>query len=311
MSAEPFARPIFSPASAVSFRHLRAFRAAAQHQHFTRAAEAVGLSQPALSALVSQLEMHLGVKLFQRTTRSVELTAVGRLFLDAAERMLADLDAAVAEAKDHALLRRGKLRIAALPSLCTGILPRLMDVFHRQYEGVALSILDVPGDEVVALAASRQVDLGIGYMPASGTLDAEPVLTDRLVALASPSLIPAATTRLGWRDLAPHPVIAMSPGTTVRRLMDEAAAEAKVSLSIALQANQMPTAIAFASAGLGIAVLPSSGIPPEMQRTMTCAELVQPRVDRTLSVLRSRDQVSTPAVEAFLSILRSEAGAAG
>jgi LysR family transcriptional regulator, carnitine catabolism transcriptional activator len=310
MTSDALVRPIFSPPSAISFRHLRAFRAAAQHQHFTRAAEAVGLSQPALSALVSQLEMHLGVKLFQRTTRSVELTAVGRLFLASAERMLADLDAAVSEAKDHALLRRGKLRIAALPSLCTGTLPRLMEEFHRRYDGVALSILDVPGDEVVALAASHQVDLGIGYMPTSSTLDAEPVLTDRLVALASASILPGDTRTLGWCDLEPHPVIAMSPGTTVRRLMDEAAAEAKVSLSIALQANQMPTAIAFARAGLGIAVLPSSGIPPEVQGSMTCAEMVQPRVDRTLSVLRSRDQVSTPAVEAFLSILRAGGTAA-
>jgi len=308
VSVDRMVERTFSSTSAISFRHLRAFRAAAHHQHFTRAAEAVGLSQPALSALIGQLETQLGVKLFQRTTRSVELTPVGRSFLEAANRILADLDLAVREAKDHALLRRGRLRIAALPSLCIGLLPDLAREFRRRHDGVMLSIFDVPGDEVVELAQNRQVDFGVGYAPVGALLHAEPILTDRLVALAAPGLLDAAGAGLSWQALQDFEVIAMNTGTTVRRLMDDAAARAGASLSISIQANQMPTAIAYARSGLGVAVLPSSGFLSKTSKEMVCVDLIEPHVERTLSVLRAINAVPTPAAEAFLDLLRAAGG---
>src|SRR5690242_19963988 len=96
---------------------LRSFIAVAQERQFRRAAERIGLSQPALSAHIRELEQDLGVALFSRTTRSVRLTAEGESFLHRAQRALDDLSAAVLELRERAELKRGRVAIAATPTV--------------------------------------------------------------------------------------------------------------------------------------------------------------------------------------------------
>src|SRR5574341_703365 len=108
----------------LSTRQLRAFVALAEARNFTRAAARCHLSQPAFSALIRSLESTLGARLFDRTTRTVELTAEGSLFLDGAMRLLHDVQATVADLGDHVARRRGRVSLAALPALAAGWLPR-------------------------------------------------------------------------------------------------------------------------------------------------------------------------------------------
>src|SRR5881409_1988343 len=108
----------------VSTRALHAFVTLAEQRSFTRAAALCHLSQPAFSALIRALEDNLGARLFDRTTRSVELTAEGRVFVESARRLLRDVDDALADLRDHAARRRGRVAIAVLPSLAAGWLPR-------------------------------------------------------------------------------------------------------------------------------------------------------------------------------------------
>lgn len=291
----------------ISLKHLRAFRAVAHHQHFTRAAEEIGLSQPALSALVSQLEEDLSVQLLSRTTRAVELTPIGREFLVSATRVLNEMTNAILEAKDHAQLRRGRLRIAALPSLCTVLLPKLIRRFHALYEGVTISVLDLPSDEILSLALGGQIDFGISHAGPNDPDRFESILTDRLVAVAAHSLMPEAPVTLRWRDLVSHELIAMSHGTSVRRLIDEGLLRSGAEPRIILEPRQMPTAIAYARAGLGVAILPSSGIPADLGRDMICAAIVDPAVERQLSIIRASDRPLGPPAERFLALLREEA----
>src|SRR5690606_10850171 len=126
----------------LSTRQLRAFVALADEKHFTRAAQRCHLTQPAFSALIRTLEDAAGVRLFDRNTRNVELTAEGRVLDASARRLLGELDLVVEDLRDHAARRRGHVTIAALPSLAAGWLPGLLARFHDDFPGISLQLRD-------------------------------------------------------------------------------------------------------------------------------------------------------------------------
>ncbi|MBU2286360.1 MAG: LysR family transcriptional regulator [Gammaproteobacteria bacterium] len=292
----------------INLKHLRAFQAVAHHGRFTRAAEAIGLSQPALSALVAQLEEDLGVKLVHRTTRAMDITPIGREFLGACERILVDVDGAIGEARDYAHLRRGKLRLAALPSVSRILLPAALRSFRDLHPQVMISVVDVLGDALLDQLLTGQVDLGIGYAEASDELRAEPLLTDQLTAVGTSDLLGRSMRQIRWAELAEYDILAMSHGSTVRRLMDDGARETDVSLRVVLESHQMPTAIAYARAGLGIAVLPSTALSSGEEASVRGVPIVAPVIKRKLSLLSRRSQALSPAAEAFATLLRENLG---
>src|SRR5690606_32772602 len=121
------------PQADLSTRQLRAFVMLADLRHFTKAAQACHLSQPAFSALIQALESALGARLFDRSTRRVVLTKEGELFEPLARGLLADMGHAIAHIESYAELRRGRVHIAALPSLSAGWLPRVLGEFHAAH----------------------------------------------------------------------------------------------------------------------------------------------------------------------------------
>ncbi|WP_160736749.1 LysR family transcriptional regulator [Altericroceibacterium endophyticum] len=293
----------------IDFRHLLAFVEVCEQRHFTRAAQTLAKSQPALSALIGQLEEDLGIPLLTRTTRLVEITPAGKEFLVSAKRIVADLQNAVSEIQDFANLRRGRLRVAALPSLCMVIMPKVANVFASRHAGIDISIIDVPGDQLVEDVTRGRVDFGIGYVSETEMVVSEPIMVDRLVAIASKELF-AGRDSLSWRDLEQFKLIAMSQGTTIRSLLESGFRKAGVQPDIVLEPNLMPTAIAYASSGLGVAILPSSGVPDHLEGVVRF-DLEDPIIERKLSVIRTRDNPFVPAAAAFLDILREECGVNG
>ena len=142
----------------LSTRQLRAFLALAEQRSFTRAAEQCHLSQPAFSALIRSLEDALGARLFDRDTRSVQVTPEGRLLEDAARRLLSDVDSLLANLNDHVQRRKGRVSVAALPSLAAGWLPQLFAEFRRLYPGIALNLIDTLSDNCLELVRAGKVD---------------------------------------------------------------------------------------------------------------------------------------------------------
>src|SRR5262245_1670489 len=124
----------------VDLHQLRIFVAVARLGNFTRAAERLGLSQPSLSLHIRQLEQDLGVRLFDRSTRSVALTPAGDDFLPTAERLLDDFQSAVAAVADLAARRRGRVAVAVLPSVAAELLPRAMAALHARHHGITVSL---------------------------------------------------------------------------------------------------------------------------------------------------------------------------
>src|SRR3954469_23911224 len=144
----------------MELRQLEYFVAVARHRHFGRAAEAVYVTQPALSQQVRRLEAELGLGLLRRTSRGVELTAAGEDLLARAETILAEVAGARGAMDEHAGVVRGAVRVAATTADALRV-PEVLAAFHREHPGVRLALRHASAGEVLALLRSGAVELGV------------------------------------------------------------------------------------------------------------------------------------------------------
>lgn len=287
----------------INIRHLRAFVAVAEHLHFTRAAQAVYLTQPALSTLIRQLETHLDLQLLRRNTRVVELTPIGREFQATARKIVNDIDVAISDLKSFKSLAKGRVRVAALPSLWTSVLPGALREFHAKHPGIELEISDLAGEDIIRALRNKSVDLALTYTPALKDIKAQLLLRDQLVVVCPKQSPLAQNPTVRWRDLSGHPIIAMAQGTTIRMLIQGAALAKGIALNIVLEPHLMPTAIACAEAGLGAAILPSSGVPQALPTSLVCLDLVDPVVRRDISLVTLAQAPLSPSTKALYDVL--------
>ncbi|RYF27314.1 MAG: LysR family transcriptional regulator, partial [Comamonadaceae bacterium] len=163
----------------ISTRQLDAFLALAAQRSFTRAAAQCHLSQPAFSTLIRALEEDVGVRLFDRSTRHVDLTAEGENFLESARRIRAEVDAALTSLRDAATLQRGRVAIALLPSLAAGWLPGVLADYRAQHPGIELDIADVLSEPCIERVAAGKADFALAAIRAdTPELQAEPFCRD-------------------------------------------------------------------------------------------------------------------------------------
>jgi LysR family transcriptional regulator, carnitine catabolism transcriptional activator len=290
--------------SMINIRHLRAFIAVAEHQHFTNAADAIHISQPALSALVRQLEIDLGVTLLDRNTRNVELTQIGREFYEIAQKAIASFDEALSHIADYGSLRRGRITIAALPSLTSSLLPKFVQDFAAEHPRISINVLDVPGDDVIESIRTRRADIGLTHTQPDADIRCEPVMSDRLVLVGKLQHAKHKNGSIRWKSLGNEPVIAMARGTTIRALIDAAAASAKATLNIVIEPRLLTTAIAFAEQGVGSAILPSTIMPATPLKNCRQYELTAPTMTREISLIQLAQSPLSPAARAMHEHIR-------
>src|SRR5688572_14794692 len=162
---------------------LLAFRAVAELTNFRRAAESVHLSQPAFSRRIDKLEQALGVRLLERTTRRVTLTAVGRDFERKVRELLDDLDNTLLGIRGVAATRMGEVTVACVPSAAYYFLPKVVARFHMLAPKVRVKVMDAGANEALASVARGEADFGINFIGAQeGELEFTPLVQDRFVA---------------------------------------------------------------------------------------------------------------------------------
>lgn len=293
-----------SASKRINLRQMRALVAISHYRNFTQASQAIGLSQPAFSALVAQLERELDVRLVDRTTRSLKITEAGEEFIAASRRILDAVENAVHDAQDHWTLRRGRLSIAALPSICTGLLPIVLREFHAKYPEIRTSVTDLLGDDLINFALSERVDFALGYIGADRQKDFEEIYSDRLVAVGSPTHLTGGNRTISWRDLQGKPIVAMAFGSSVRRLVDAGMHKSGTELDFALEDVQIPTALAYARSGLAVALLPSSITADIQDRSLVIKTIVEPEIERPISIIRPAHGALSPPADKFLQMLR-------
>lgn len=295
----------------ISTRQLRAFVALLESRNFTRAAAAIHLSQPAFSALIRQLEESLGVRLFDRSTRHVELTAEGQEFDHAARRLLQEFDGALADMRERAARQRGRVSIALLPSLAADWLPRVLAGFRQVHPGIELQVADVLSEPCIERVRNGQADFALAATRAdTPELRAEPFCRDGF-HLVCPRDHPLATRRrLRPQDLAAWPFIHLSRTSSVRQYID--AATLPQTLPSVLEVDQLATVAGMVAAGLGVSVVPALTLYQFRDPALVVRPLHWPGLTRHIYLVRRRDRglsVAAQGLYEWVMARRPHAGA--
>jgi LysR family carnitine catabolism transcriptional activator len=291
----------------LSLPRIRNFVAVAEEHQFRRAAERMGLSQPALSAQLRELEEFLGAPLLSRTTRSVHLTAEGEKFLVRARNILADIESAVLEVRDHASLRRGRLSVAAIPSVASSLLPEVVAAFMGRFPGIDVQMIELSSYDVAHCVANGNADLGIAPAPdRNSELSFSFLLRDRFMGLVSKTNCLAQQKRVSLEALFDYPLIATIAGTSIRATLERACREHGHSLRVTHSVTQHQTIVAMVRAGLGVALLPALSLGET--NGVVRLPVVNPRITRDIAVVQRKGEAASAAAREFAAEVRRVMG---
>ncbi|MEU0370736.1 LysR substrate-binding domain-containing protein [Streptomyces sp. NPDC006283] len=294
----------------MQFQQLLYFVAVAETRHFTRAAERVHVSQPSLSQQIRALEKELGADLFGRARGNIALTDAGEALLPLARRILADTDTARREVQELAQLRRGRVRLGATPSLCTGLLPEVLRAFHDRHPGIELLIEESGSHDLVRELARGSLDLALVVLPLptpAPALTTVELLQEDLVVVSSPgSQPPRSPVRIA--DLAGQPLVMFRHGYDLRELTVAACRAEGFEPSFTVEGGEMDAVLGFVRAGLGVAVVPSM-VAERAGGDLRVTPLARPGLRRTIA-LAHRSDVAPPRAARELQRLLLAARAA-
>lgn len=285
---------------------LRAFVAVGELSSFAAAAKTLHLSQPALSRRISHLEEMLDVRLFDRTSRRVQLTAMGQRFLAQVRHAIKDLDRSVVDLQDVAHLEAGDVTVGCVFSAVQHFLPSVMRVFSEQHPHVLIRIIEEGADEVLASVKKGAADFALGY---TGMQDPDVQFTALfkevyvLACRADHSLAVRKSVR--WNELTRHPYALVSQESGNRVLIDQALAYVKGLPRPVCEVRHVSTLIGVVENGLAVAIVPELALPRE-KGTVTGVRLEQPEISRTMGLIQRSNRTLSPAALKFFQLLIAE-----
>ncbi|MGW3111493.1 LysR family transcriptional regulator [Streptomyces sp. NPDC001091] len=281
----------------MQFQQLQYFVAVAETRHFTRAAERVHVAQPSLSQQIRALERELGADLFVRARGNIALTDAGEALLPLARRILADADTARQEVQELVQLRRGRVRLGATPSLCTGLLPDVLRAFHDRYPGIQLLVQESGSRDLVRELGRGALDLALIVLPLPApapALTTVELLHEDLVVVSSPEApAPGGGRRaVEIADLENERLVMFRYGYDLRELTVAACRSAGFEPEFAVEGGEMDAVLGFVRAGLGVAVVPRM-VASRAGRGLRVTPLARPGLSRTIA-LAHRSDVAPP-----------------
>ena len=286
-------------------QQLQAFVAVAERGSFRAAADHIHLSAPALSRRIDKLETILGARLFNRTTRSTELTAMGRVFLERARAALDDLEFAILGISDIAASGSGRVTVACVPSAAIHFLPSVLGSFTELYPLIRVRVVDEGASQVLASVISGESDFGISFLGSQVPgVDFEPIHTDPFV-LAMRREHPLATQpSLAWSALNGERLITAARSSGNRQLLDDAMAKASIDPVYRFEVSHMATLLGMVEAGLGVAAVPRLAL-PESHPSMVGIALHAPAVSRVLGLTTRHGATLRAPAKMFHAHLRA------
>jgi len=284
----------------MDLRRLRLFLAVVDGGGMTRAAELEHVSQPSVSQAIRELETELGTALFHRVGRRVVLTPAGESLVEPARQTLRDVETGRAAVEAVAGLDAGRLDLVALPTLAVDPLAPLVGAFRLAHPGVDLALAD-PADatEIISLVASGACELGItAEAVTTAGLASHSLGRQDLLAVLPPGT--CAARSLSLASLASFPLVTAPPGTTTRRQLEEAFADAGIVPRVAVVASQREAILPLVLAGAGATLYPR----PLAEQAAVLGAVVaplRPRLTRPVWLFH-RDGPLSPAASAFVDL---------
>lgn len=286
----------------MELRHLRYFIAVAEELHFTKAAERLHIAQPPLSQQIQQLEAELGVKLFERKTkRQVQLTEAGKVFLQEAYQLLVQLETAVALTQKTGRGETGQLRIGFTSLVIYDLLPLILRQFREQFLEVELVLLELTTSKQEQALRDSLIHVGFAHPPLEDdTLSYKCIHSETLVVALSSTHSLAEKEHICVQSLLSEPLI-MFPRYLAPGLYDRIMSlfqQRNFKPNITQEAIQMQTIIGLVSAGMGVAITPSSL--QNLQRSGVVYRPILEEVPVIETAIIWQQNNLTPIVENFL-----------
>jgi len=290
----------------ITSRQLKAFVITARHQSFSRAAEQLFITQSGMSVLVRELETQLGVRLFERTTRKVALTAFGSQFLPIADRNLRELEAAAVNLSRSAAAASDCLSVGAAPFPAAEIMPQAISAYMSLRPRLHIQMIDAERTRLIDLVQSGKIDVAV----LTGVREELPGMRQTSLARFALMLIcPADDPRelpleLRWSDLTGLRLIGLPPEYPIQKLVNEQLVRVGRATMADTTCNFLETQIAMVEAGAGAAVTPTSAAPACVKRKVTMHAIVDPVVWTDFCWISSRSRELSPSAEDFGEFLR-------
>lgn len=284
----------------VTLRQLRAFVAVLETTSFSEAAKHMHLSQAALSGLIKQLEIRVGVRLLDRSTRSVVPSVVGEAFEPMVRRVLATLDEALANLTNLKDLRRGLVRVAAPEPLSCTLLPELIAAYSKRHPGIDIRFDDVPIEQVLAGLQNGSTDIGFGPagVIADGAIEAHVILADPIRVALRPDDPLAKSASVRWQDLRERPLLNYMPNVAANVL---ASVPPRHHPREMVPVRRVNTALSMLRVRPGAVICPAMARPLVRGFGLAFLPLRQPVVKWKIAQFARPRSALSPAVESFLA----------
>ncbi|WP_343729908.1 LysR substrate-binding domain-containing protein [Duganella sp.] len=283
---------------------LHAFVAVAERASFRQAAADLFLSQSALSRRIEKLEEGLGVKLFERTTRRVQLTNVGQTFLVNVRTALDGLEDAVLGVADLAAHRTGTVTLACVPSAVWHFLPDVLKQFSQRFPRIRVRVHDESAQDVLNLVLSGEADFGINFTGAEDPeVVFEPIYVERYVLAMRRDHPLARRKSLSWKETVGERYISVAKSSGNRSVLDAALAGVEKHPLISCEVNHVSGVLALVEAGMGVAAVPGLSVLPGRPDSIVGVPLVNPPVERTLGLISKRNHSMAPAARTLFEML--------
>jgi DNA-binding transcriptional LysR family regulator len=281
----------------LTMRQLETLVAVAEAGSFGEAAARLGISQPSLSETIKRVEEELGLRVFERTTRSLALTPDGEHAVAVAREAVRDFRLALETIADRTQGRRGRLTVAALPSVACAVMPAAIQAFRQRFPGIEVRVHDVLHERAVDMVLDGVADLALSIRPAlRPELRFDELGGDAMHLVCRADHALARHREVRWRDLAAFPFVALAGTSSVRRLTDAALIACDLTLEPAFTVEQIPCAAALVEAGLGVTALPALTLGMFRGRGLTARLLREPEIRRSVGVIMSERRAPTSPV---------------
>lgn len=284
-------------------RRLQVFHAVAKHGSFTRAAEQLFMTQPAVTFQIKQLEEHFNTRLLERGHGRVSLTAAGEIVLDYAERILdmsEELESRVSELTDELA---GTLTIGASTTIAAYWLPRLLEPFKRRYPRVIPRVVVGNSALTEARVAARELDIGlIEIVSGQPSIERREVARDELLVICQPGHPLSGEGELEAMDLMGYPFITRDPGNAIRELAERFFESAGINMDqliICAELGNLAAVKHLAASGLGYAIASHAAIQRELKEGRLAAIALKPRLYTPLEIITPRDKFRSRLIATF------------
>lgn len=285
-------------------RRLQVFHAVAKQLSFTKAAEVLFMTQPAVTFQIKQLEEHFNTRLFDRGHGKISLTPAGEMVLEYAERILglsSEMDVRLSEMTGQI---GGPLLVGASTTIAEFMLPRILGEFKSQYPNVKPRLIVANSETIETRVAEHTIDIGLIEAPShQGNLQCEVCCEDELVAICTPGFPLAKVKEATAQQLAEQPFISREQGSGTREVTDNyfrAAGIAPDSLNLVIELGSPEAIKGVVETGLGFAIVSKASVVKEQRLGDLVAVPLKPRLNRTLSMVYPKEKFRSRLVNTFV-----------